>query len=300
MEFSIGCFVFSGFALCLTVGIVAYKSEAQLVTRFLTSGLAFALICASMVEASRWAKGRYRSKEEPPSARQGPAAPVPVMEPGVLVNNAEFPAGTVLGGIRWSNRFTELRIIFNNNSSADYRDLDFRLAPDEPIAAATQITNLPDVSFSAAAKLSIRQEFVQGATSKRIANPLVLIATSGGYRMRCKLLPRASQLEILLAVARVVDFPKPGQKIATPDSGIFDRSYAVRINQSDGTSHWYGHGVDAHGNRIEDVYKPQRVVPKTVKIEGRYTVGEEEKTISKQLQAKDFIADFLKSGVVKP
>jgi hypothetical protein len=59
LEFSIGCFILSGFALSLTVGIATFKSDAVLLERFLISGLLFALICASMVEASRWAQGRY-------------------------------------------------------------------------------------------------------------------------------------------------------------------------------------------------------------------------------------------------
>jgi len=220
--------------------------------------------------------------------------PPPLMEPWVNVSDAEYPPGTNLGGIKWSNRFTELRVVFSNASPTDYHDLDFTLIPDQPIAAIGQITNLPEVSFSAAADLAARQEFVEGGTGRRIANPLVLIASRGGYRARCQLLPRKARLEILIAIARVIDFPKPGQKVAVASGGVFDRTYALKVDQNDGVSHWYGHGMDANGTRIEEVYKPDRVIPRTVKIEVHYMVGEAEQNVSKRIKVKDILGDALK------
>jgi hypothetical protein len=220
--------------------------------------------------------------------------PVPVMEPWIYVSDVEYPSGTTLGGIRWSNRFTELRVSFNNESSTDYHDLDFTLVPDQPIAEIGQITNLPEVSFSAAADPVLRQELVQGATGRRIANPLILIASSGGYRVRCQLLPRKARLEILIAIARVTDFPKPGQKVAVPSAGVFDKTYALKVDQNDGVSHWYGHGMTANGGRIEEVFKPDRIIPKTVKIEGHYMVDTVEQEVSRQIEVKDIVGDALK------
>jgi hypothetical protein len=221
--------------------------------------------------------------------------PSPVMEPWVNASDAEYPSGTTLGGIKWSNRFTELRVVFTNETTTDYHDLDFTLIPDQPIAEIGQISNLSEVSFSAAADPVLRQEFVEGATGRRIANPLVLIASSGGYRVRCQLLPRKARLEILIAIARVIDFPKPGQKVAHPGAGVFDKTYALKVDQSDGVSHWYGHGMAANGGRIEEVYKPDRVIPKTVKIAGHYTVGGAEQNVSKQIEVKDTLGDALKN-----
>jgi len=224
-----------------------------------------------------------------------PNKPIPAMEPWINVSDAEYPPGTTLGGIKWSNRFTELRVIFNNEATTDYSDLDFTLVPDQPIAVIGQITNLPEVSFSPAVDPVFRQEFIEGATGRRIANPLVLIASSGGYRVRCQLLPRKARLEILIAIARVIDFPKPGQKTALPAGGIFDETYALKVDQNNGVSHWYGHGMAANGNRIEEVYKSDRIVPNTMKIEGHYIAGKTEQHVSKQIAIKDIVDHTLKN-----
>ncbi len=59
MVFAVGCFIFSGVALCLTVGIWAFGTDFSPIKRLLISGVLFVIICTSMVEASRWANGRY-------------------------------------------------------------------------------------------------------------------------------------------------------------------------------------------------------------------------------------------------
>ena len=59
------------------------------------------------------------------------------------------------------------------------------------------------------------------------------------------------------------------------------------------TANWYGHGTDA-GGRIEDVYKKNRAVPKTVWIEGRYMADGEDLTIAQKVDATDVVGDFLR------
>jgi len=245
-----------------------------------------------------WIGGPKGKSESEGSATEPIKRPAPVMEPWINVSDAEYPSGTTLAGIRWSNRFTELRVVFSNDTSTDFHDLDFTLIPDQPIAAIGQITTLLDVSFSAAVDPVFRQELREGATGRRIANPLVLIASSGGYRVRCSLLPRKARLEILIAIARVIDFPNAGPKVALPDGGIFGRTYALRLAQENGVGHWYGHGTDADGTRIEEVYKQDRVIPKTVKIDGHYMIGDAEQSVSKQIEVKDLVGDALKN--IKP
>jgi len=227
------------------------------------------------------------------SIKRAPQKTIAVMEPSVNVIDAEYPTGTLLGGINWSSRFTDLRIFFFNSTSVEYRDLDFTLVPDQPVAAAGQITNLPEVFFSPTDNPFLDYEVIPSGIRKRIVNPLVLIASTQGYRMRCGLLPREERLEIVLAVASVIDFPKPGQKPTIPHDGVFDRSYVLKTNDS----FWWGHVKDVHGNLIEEVYKPQRVIPKTIKITGHYKIGEEEKEVTTQIEAKDFVGDALKKSL---
>jgi hypothetical protein len=61
--FSICCFIFSGLILCLTVGAWGFFTTTSTTKRILILISAFAGICLSMVEASRWANGRYHRVE---------------------------------------------------------------------------------------------------------------------------------------------------------------------------------------------------------------------------------------------
>ena len=314
VAFSIGSFVISGLALGILAGIALFKSDLQSFARLLSSALVFAVIGTLTIEASRWANGRaaksYGRDESPKiespsdesrkSEIQRPEAPLSLLEPTFLYSNVQYPPGTVLSGIHWNNRFTELRVFFYNNSSVDYHDLDFELIPDEPIAAIAQVTNLPDVSFFGPA-ISIQQQLNIGATGQQIGNPLVLIATNGGYRIRCKTLPRALNLEILLGTARIVDFPPPtGKASSKPDGGIFEENYSLRVamkNEKIEWSNWYGRLLDAKKHENKDrYYQPQRVPPTKVKVDGRYKVNDEEKIVSGEFLIKNMVFDFFKKG----
>jgi hypothetical protein len=199
------------------------------------------------------------------------------LEFSATVYSAQHLPGTVMAGIHWSTRFAELQISALNPTTNDYSDLDFVILPDEPIAEIGQITALPDVTFTLAADMTMRQELRTPAGVGTV-NPLVLIGTTAGYRVRCKTLPAKSRLGILLAVATVIDTPK-GPVVPRPDGGIFRRDYVLRVKMSDGTIFWYGHGQDANG-RIEDVYAHAPRPPKKVKVDGKYVASEQTVKIS--------------------
>lgn len=64
MNFSVACFVFSGVALSLTIGIWAFKTDVPYVPRILLSAFLFAGVTVAMVEASRWANGRFEKPKK--------------------------------------------------------------------------------------------------------------------------------------------------------------------------------------------------------------------------------------------
>lgn len=97
MGFSVGCFVFSGLILCLTVGVLSFQNNGRLVARLLLSGVVFAAICASTVEASKWATKRYNevlaeskrvqsAKVEEPSSKTPEVKPEPKPQPRIYGN----------------------------------------------------------------------------------------------------------------------------------------------------------------------------------------------------------------------
>lgn len=242
-----------------------------------------------------WGIGIWISPEPqiqpPPTEQKTDSKKVGSLGLLATTSNAEYPVGTTLGGIPWSLRFVELRVNIQNPSAFDYEDVDLKLRPDEPVAGIGQITGLPDVFFTADADTTMRQELVEGATGRRLVNPLVLIASDGGYRIRCKLLPPQSRLEILFAIARPREFPKaPVQP--KPNGGVFEADYVLKLSMSDGTGHWFGHGSVA-GKRIESAFSETKHVPKSVRVEGSYRIGSEIKIVSEVLAARDFVADAM-------
>src|SRR6202142_1072834 len=211
-----------------------------------------------------------------------------------MVNDGNYPSGTNIGGIDWSPRFSDLRIVVMNASDSDYNDLDLTLQPDVSVAAIGQISNLPDVSFSPVADPTYSITFVDGATKRQTAIPLVLVSSDGGYRVRCVLLPRKRKLEIIMAVGEIIDFPKPGK--GNP-AGVLKKDYVLRIGLKDNqtqkdTGNWYGYGRDGP-KKIEEIYKENKPIPKAVQIDGAYTVDGELETVSQKIDAKDIVGDFL-------
>jgi hypothetical protein len=206
-------------------------------------------------------------------------------------HNANYLPGTAIGGIPWSSRFSDSRLMIVNQAPFDYTDIDLSVRPDRPIAAIGQVTKLPDVFFTATIDPAMRQEVADRATGQRLVNPLMLIATNGGYRVRCKTLPKNSRLEMVIATAGVIDT----RLARKPGGGLFDRDYVLRFkNDASGIAHWYGHGHDENGF-IEDVYTPNRRMPKAVQINGDYCARQRQRTVSVRLEPRDFIQEAIET-----
>ncbi len=136
----------------------------------------------------------------------------------------EYPPGTVLAGIQWKPEYAELRVFLENNTADDYRRLELGITPKdaatEPlqIAAAGQITDLPGCRFVNA---------LGGDANALPPGAGPLIQKSGGFyagswlgsvRILCEVLPAASRLEAILAVAKFVIYPD-GKQTQNPAFG---------------------------------------------------------------------------------
>ena len=182
-----------------------------------------------------------------------------------------------------------------NLGPVDYRDMQLTVKPDAPVAAIGQTTALPDVTFSAGRDMTMRQEIVDLALGKRRVIPLVLIATSAGYTVRCKLLPRQRRMEIVMGLVAVNDTPKTGTVPGSrPDHGTPERDYVLKVTMSDQTAHWFGHGTDKNG-RIEEVFgaKP---VSRHVSVVGTYKLAadDEPHSVSQEIEVRDLVDDLIK------
>jgi hypothetical protein len=218
----------------------------------------------------------------------------PVLE--ATASNADYPPGARPGNIQWSPRFTDLRFIIRNPTGADLEDIDLVLLPDAAIASTDQITQLADVSCSPLSDdVTLNMQFVDGKTANRTIVPLVMIASTQGYRVQCKKLPRKQRLELLLVAVAIPEFESGPTKVQKPIAAVFDRDYVFKAAGNNGRgafSIWYGHGRDSNG-LIEEVYSPQRPIPKVIQVEGTCKMMARQVELSQRLQVHDFVDEFL-------
>jgi hypothetical protein len=187
---------------------------------------------------------------------------------------AEYPAGTSIGGIKWRPEFTETQVRIANPSARTYSDIDLVVTVDFPVAAISQLSTVPDVSFENALAMSITQMVIDESNGNRRANPLVLLATDAGYRIRCgRLLPK-STLHLVLAVADVRWNPEAWKP--RPDGGIFEKDYVLRLKMSGGKTFWYGH------NDAANAYTP-RPTPQKITVTGEYTAAQRRRVVDMSL-----------------
>ena len=207
--------------------------------------------------------------------------PAPIVV-SVLGSTAEYAPNTSVAGISWSSKFAEVDISINNPSSFNYEDVDITLRPDRPVADIGQQTAMPGVSFNEAKLASSWYNVLEGATGRQLANPLVTIATTEGYRMRCPVLPSMSAITIVMALATVVQ--------ARDDVGPFDRLYILKLPFADSKGNtdgfaWLGH--KENGTRIDDLYESSRIPATSVYVEARYTAYQRRRRFSSMEGVRD-------------
>ncbi|MEE8605963.1 MAG: hypothetical protein V3S55_00020 [Nitrospiraceae bacterium] len=190
-------------------------------------------------------------------------------------SGAERPPGTTVAGIAWLPQFADLRIAVANNTNLDYQNLDFVFTPDSVVTAAAQFTNLPGVSIWRNEEPRVTPELFE--SGRRVAMPVVPIASTLGYRLRCDVLPAKSRIELVMAAVTMNDQPS-----SRPVDNL------LVINFSDGTAFWL-----AHPNHTSDVFglKP---VPRLVRVSGRYIAGQRQYEVSEELKVSDYVLDGIR------
>lgn len=197
-------------------------------------------------------------------------APLPVTG---MVTNAEYPEGTVLAGINWNPKFTELNIDLHNTTKYVYEDLNILIKPNYPVAAIAQASTWSGVSFEDRLGASMHLIEIQGA--RRTAHPLVLVATNAGYIVRCEKLPGTATLKIVMAIVEIKDDHHPHPPLQ-PGESMVRKEDLLRTNYSDGSTYWYG-------QKDMDHYT-QRVSPNTVEVSGEYVAAQRRRKISLDLK----------------
>jgi hypothetical protein len=203
---------------------------------------------------------------------------------GAWESRAEYPPGTVLGNITWNSNFTELRVRIDNGSNYEFENLNLIVRPDSLIARIGQISGPCPATFEDVLQMSQHMVYVNFGSGEQRANPLILIASDSGYRIRCEHLPAHEHLEIVMALADVTPFVPCN----ATDHCVFSPNYKLRIEMSDKTVHLFGHPMDdatAYGL----FYLPLKSSPKNLNITGDYTVLQRPRNVAVDLPLQEFI-----------
>jgi hypothetical protein len=213
--------------------IVILPIEVQLITRIAIIFVIFVLINVVLIGLYRWVDNNKR--KEQPTDKTLLIKPTPLVIRSLLINQP-YSFGTILGGIKWSSDYRDLRIIFDNPTDDDYHDLDMIVSPDLHnmiIAGIGQISNLPNVTFhnpvmqaylNQNGKPDVKFDKKTGniygarfqfvAPHKKVDGKTPLRVYPSYYRFRCDKLPRHMILELSLAIP-TQDIAKQKGKINT-------------------------------------------------------------------------------------
>ena len=228
------CFTLSAIILLgwLSWIIIILPIQAPFAIRITLIILTFDLISIGWIELVAWIDSN-KIIEQP--IIQPVIEPTPLIVRSLLINQP-YSFGIVLGGIRWSSDYRDLRIIFDNPTNNDYQDIDMTVGPDFPniiIAAIGQISNIPNVTFHTPAMQaylkpdgtpdvkfdkkighSVGDKFIFRVENQSKGQGLTpLRVYPNRYRIRCEKLPRHMILEITLAIP-IQDIAKQKGKIS--------------------------------------------------------------------------------------
>jgi len=152
-----------------------------------------------------------------------------------FVHEANYPVGTVLGGIEWSPEFTDFRLDLSNSGDVLIERADLIVGTDISIMKAGQLSELSGINIFPAAgpisPISISGTDEKGSQITIPVEPMrgpSAVNVAPTYHIFCERIPARTTVRIVLAVARV----ELGQKMtwirARPSLLTLQGSYEVR------------------------------------------------------------------------
>jgi hypothetical protein len=189
-------------------------------------------------------------------------------------STAVYPEGTVIGGIRWSQRYSQLRVNIVNNTDDALDDVRIVIQADEPVVGITQVSQLPNVSFKVLGEPVVQEEILNPVTGRRRAIPLVLVASDAGYEAAIERLAPKAVLDIIMALANIDP--------ETDKLPLGDVRSVLTVTIAGGKKYWYGLGSD-------QVFTVDRHPARTVQIDAAYNTARQRKTVAERINVFDMI-----------
>jgi hypothetical protein len=163
----------------------------------------------------------------------------------VSANTSTYGTGTVFHGIRWRPEYSEMNMVFSNDSGTDYSDLDIQVSTDAVIVALTEIGGLGECRMSGIHGPVQPPNWQHWENDKPVGpandpsweyiviprdkNGRSIVPFSGGadwtYRIHCDKVPAKSKLSVFGATVRMNPAAYTGK--LTPADSPFDKASSV-------------------------------------------------------------------------
>jgi hypothetical protein len=162
------------------------------------------------------------------------------------MRKGNYADGTNIEGIVWNSHFTDSRVIFNNPTDDDYKDINLVIKPDRWITKAVisgttfgcDLTPLNGrfISFAIAKETGIITPKLttsgsQGEIHDQMGDIYSTVANDGDYRLTCTKFPAHESIKLVFAVVTInPTYPPNSSSSGKP---LFDRVFGVRTSPSD-------------------------------------------------------------------
>ena len=183
---------------------------------------------------------------------------------------SNYPPGTQIAGIKWSNKYSELHIDIENPTNYDYDDVKVVVRPDQPVVAIGQLEGTPELSFEDASRSEIH-------TNLAMDYSRVLIASTEGYRLSCDKLEAGSLVKVVMAIATVTKDAEGG----FDENGKPRPDALIQIAFQDGGTVWFR-------DAIKDEDYGEKPTARSVDIKGTYRALLKNRTISEDISVSAF------------
>lgn len=194
-----------------------------------------------------------------------------------LTSSAEYPDGTMVGGIEFKPQFTEATITIKNVAGENLNDINLLFQFDQPIAAISQQSAVPNVSFAEKNGMAAGFMLADPKTGKAIKVPsIVLLATDAGYRMRCPRLTDGETIRLVVVLTNITPAPHPDYSNLPFEEQVTKKEIVATVKTGAGETYWMGH-------RDGDVYGPKQP-PQWLKVEGTYELSKTSHSITQKIE----------------
>jgi hypothetical protein len=197
----------------------------------------------------------------------------------VLCTDADQPKGTT-GNIQWRPEYARIDIYIRNLTDMQYTDMDLSINPGVIVAAAGTVDNgYSSVSTEPIILATVREAETMNESERIVKDPIILLASDSGYRMRCNQLPPAGEIHLILAAVRMKPDLSPSKITAAISMGrpfgeeFFHYSAQEQVKGSSRYNYWWG-DTTAH------IFSERPSSFRVVRIMGEFVAGKRMRHLS--------------------